>query len=226
MEDNCDALGKIYLLHEQYTQGQEAVCEKSCADCCTCNVTLTSLEYAFMVRGMGESEKENLGKRALKGCAGKRFQPGYTINKMASLCLEGQEPPEEENDPAWGPCPLLREKICTVYETRPLGCRMLLSQVKCSQLGYARMPPFVLTLNNLFMQVVEHLDARGISGNLTDMILQNMYHKKACPNADCSSAHFVNNSKAPAFMIPPEHREQVRPLMAQLSCIIEDQQKR
>ena len=203
------------------------VCEKGCSACCTCNVTLTSLEYAFMVKGMGEQEKKRLGERALKCRAGKRFQPGYTINKMAALCLDGQEPQEEENDPAWGTCPLLREDMCTIYETRPLACRMLLSQVQCRQLGYAQMPPLVLTLNNLFMQVVEHLDAQGISGNLTDMILWYL-HKDDGGSGYISplSAHLINNSRVPVFMIPPEHREQLGSLMAKLSSIMADQQKR
>ncbi|GAB6146337.1 YkgJ family cysteine cluster protein [Desulfocicer niacini] len=227
MENKAEVLGRIYLLHEQYTREHGMVCEKGCSACCTCNVTLTSLEYAFMVNGMGEKEKKRLEERALKGRAGKRFQPGYTINNMAALCLAGQEPPEEENDPAWGTCPLLREDMCTIYETRPLACRMLLSQVQCRQLGYAQMPPLVLTLNNLFMQVVEHLDARGISGNLTDMILwHSQRENEGTGDVSPLSAHLINNSRAPVFMVPPEHREQLGPLMAQLSSIMADQQKR
>ncbi len=226
VKEACDLLAEIYQLHEQYTRGQETVCGPGCAACCTCNVTMTSLEYAFVVRGMGDGEQRALRDRAMQGRAGKRFQPAYTINKMAALCLDGKELPQEENNPAWGRCPLLREEMCTIYETRPLGCRMLLSQTRCRQVGYAQMPPFVVTVNNLFMQVVEHLDAQGTSGNLTDMILWQADGQGADAGVSGRPSHILNNSRAPVFMVPPEHRERVRPLMGQLSRILEGQEKR
>ena len=33
------------------------------------------------------------------------------------------------------------------------------------------MDPFVLTVNHLILQTIEHVDARGFSGNLTDIIM-------------------------------------------------------
>ncbi len=225
MEKRCDVLARIYLLHDEYTRGHGAVCEQGCASCCTCNVTMTSLEYAFVVDGMGEREKNQLAQKVVQGRRERRFQPEYTINNMAVRCLEGKEIPEEENDPSWGQCPLLHQGTCTIYEKRPLGCRMLISQVKCQEAGYARMPPFVLTLNNLFQQVVEHMDARGTFGNLTDMILW----QAECTHKDALfplPAHILNNCRAPVFMVPPEHQEQIRPLMVKLSRLMEDHEKR
>jgi len=226
MEKRCDVLARIYLLHDEYTDGHGAVCEQSCASCCTCNVTMTSLEYAFVVDGMDELEKNKLAQKIVQGRSERRFQPAYTINEMAARCLKGKEIPEEENDPSWGQCPLLYQGACTIYEKRPLGCRMLISQVKCQEVGYARMPPFLLTLNNLFQQVVEHMDARGTSGNLTDMILW----QAECAHKDALShppgPHILNNCRAPVFMVPPEHQEQIRPLMAKLSHLMEDHEKR
>jgi len=225
MGKKADVLARIYLLHDEYTQGHGEVCEKGCASCCTCNVTMTSLEYAFMVDGMEDEEKYRLAQKVVQRRSEPRFQPQYTINNMATRCLEGKEIPEEENDPCWGQCPLLSQGICTLYEKRPLGCRMLISQVKCHEVGYARMPPFILTVNTLFQQVVEHMDVRGISGNLTDMILYQaggahtevLFHPPA---------HILNNCRAPVFMVPPEHQEQIRPLMAKLSRLMEDYEKR
>ena len=224
MEKKCDVLARIYLLHDEYTHGHGAVCEKGCASCCTCNVTMTSLEYAFVMDGMGELEKIKLAQKVDQGRSARRFQPEYTINSMAARCLEGREIPEEENDPAWGQCPLLQQGACTIYEKRPLGCRMLISQVTCQKVGYARMPPFVLTLNNLFQQVVEHMDARGTSGNLTDMILWQAEsgHKDALSPLP---AYILNNCRAPVFMVPPEHQEQIRPLMMKLSALMENRQQ-
>ena len=226
VKNACDLLAEIYQLHEQYTREQETACRPGCAVCCTCNVTMTSLEYAFMVRGMDAGEQKSLRESIMQNRSEKRFQPVYTINKMATLCLEGKDLPEEENDPAWGRCPLLREEMCTVYETRPLGCRMLLSEIRCRQMGYARMSPFIVTLNNLFMQVVEHLDARGTSGNLTDMILWQTDPQGKDAGMAVRPFHILNNVRAPVFMVPPEHQERVRPLMVQLSRILEDQEKR
>ncbi|SMC52197.1 Putative zinc-or iron-chelating domain-containing protein [Desulfocicer vacuolatum DSM 3385] len=221
MEKKCDALARVYSLHDEYTRGHGAVCEQGCASCCTCNVTMTSLEYAFMVDGMDERERAGLEQRVTQGRTAPRFQPMHTINNMALLCIEGKEIPEEENDPSWGQCPLLDQGSCTIYEKRPLGCRMLFSQVKCRDAGYARMPPYVLTLNNLFQQVVEHMDARGTSGNLTDMILWQAKSEMAdsLPNPP---AYILKNYRAPVFMVPPEHQDQIRPLMVKLSRLMED----
>ena len=68
------------------------------------------------------------------------------------------------------------------------------------------------------------MDARGTSGNLTDMIL----YQVECAHKDVLShpPYILNNCSAPVFMVPPEHQEQIRPLMATLSRLMEGYEKR
>lgn len=219
--ENYDRLEEIYRLHDRYTAGHGAVCRKGCAACCTCNVTMTSLEAAYLLQGMDALKRGELAARAVEQVAKRRFQPALTINGIAARCLEGESIPEEENDPDWGPCPLLGNGACIVYEKRPLGCRMLLSRVPCRDAGYARMPDMVMTINNLFMQVLEHLDAGGRSGNLADMILWTIHGRDDSHGVfQASFDGLVSNRRAPVFMVPPSHRSTVAPLMNALSRVM------
>ena len=110
---------------------------------------------------------QRLGQAAVK----RRYQPLETLNRLASRCLDGHSAPEEEIDPGWGSCPLLVDDQCPIYPYRPFGCRLMMSKVDCSVGGVGEMDPWWVTLNNLFQQVIEQLDAGGFSGNLTDVLL-------------------------------------------------------
>nr|NJM04649.1 hypothetical protein [Desulfobacula sp.] len=164
-------LKRTYDLYHETLAGLDAepVCREKCACCCTCNVTLTSLEAGFLMDSLGDEKKKDLLSRIEQKFPVARYIPRMTTNGFARLCMEDREVPEEENDPAFGVCPLLEDDLCTVYEARPFGCRALLSEAHCGREGFARVPPLVLTLNTLFLQVIEHLDQDGFSGNLSDM---------------------------------------------------------
>lgn len=125
--------------------------------------------------GLMPDKKAALLENVYKNCSLKRYRPRLTTNGFAALCMKGEEIRDEENDPSWGKCPLLtEEQACPIYEKRPFGCRALLSEMSCSETGYAQIPPLILTINNIFMQYIEHLDAEGFSGNFTDMIISCM----------------------------------------------------
>lgn len=218
---NDERLEEIYRLHDRYTAGHGAVCRQGCSACCTCNVTMTSLEASYLLQDMGALKCREVALRAIAQVEKRRFQPALTINGIAARCLDGKSIPDEENDPNWGPCFLLENGACPLYEKRPLGCRMLLSRVSCHDAGYADMPDIVMTMNNLFMQVVEHLDAGGRSGNFADMILWEIHgrenlHDDLQESFDC----LVPNQRAPVFMVPPSHRARVAPLMEELSRVM------
>lgn len=208
-----DKLRQLYDLYDLVMAKDQFVCYKGCATCCTCNVTLTSLELDYIKVFLGPEKEEAMIDIFRKNLPLKRFQPKTTMNGFARLCMEGGEVLEEENDPLWGVCPLLLNNVCTIYPVRPFGCRSLVSKEDCALHGVATVPAFVLTLNNIFMQYLEHMDCRGVSGNIFDMVLAH--------SSDLSFPRIVtiNNQEAMFLMVPPEHRERVRPLLKDIARI-------
>ncbi len=216
-------LEEIYQLHADAIKEVDAKCEKQCASCCTCNVVMTSLEARYLLSSMGLEEKKVLKKMLEDQFPPKRYIPELTTNQFARYCIEGKQIPEEQNDPSWGNCPALNVDLCTLYEVRPFGCRALLSQGDCSQLGYAQMPPIVLTINDICMQVIEQMDQNGICGNFSDIMALFLSENvpKDLPGMVQNDTHsrFLINEKITVLMVPPEHRKQLSPLLEKISAI-------
>jgi hypothetical protein len=155
----------------------------------------------------------------------KRYIPKMSANRFARLCREDADLPEEENDPSWGKCPLLRNDLCTVYDVRPFGCRAMMSESDCRDTGCAQMPSWALTVNNVFLQAIEHLDQKGYSANLSDMLQLTLFDNKltlqGVQNHTLKNKElFVKNEPIKYLMIPPEHREQMAPIVRNLSHLI------
>ncbi len=212
---NIGILEKIYPLYEKAMAETKVVCREKCADCCTCNVVVTSLETAFILHSMDTESLADLKQRLEEKFPVKRYIPKMTTNQFAAYCLSGQEIPDEENNPDWGKCPFLEEDCCTLYLLRPFGCRSMMSQVNCGKTGYAQVPPLALTITNIFLQYIEHLDYKGFSGNLSDMLALDIhnYEKPDTPRL------FIRNMKIPRLMVPPEHRSAVAPLLKQIAAL-------
>jgi hypothetical protein len=210
-------LERLYGLYEETVDGSDLACKKGCAHCCTVNVTLTSLEGFYTVSQMTESEGTIVWQHLEAASRGKRFQPGYSTNALAQVCLDGGQLPEEENDPQWGQCPVLTDLLCPLYRTRPFGCRCMVSNSNCGNEGFASMSDWVMTLNQVFCQFIEHLDAGGFSGNFTDVLLymksedNRLHYQIHGPMA--ISPPFVANRPIPVLMVPPEHQERLAPIL-------------
>jgi Fe-S-cluster containining protein len=214
-DSRLKALDQLYALYDQFTGGRDIACRKFCADCCTCNVTLTSLEAARIMAGLDDGEKFNLLEKLGKTLANPRFTPKITLNRLADICMQGGDPPDEKIDPAWGACPLLMDKACTIYAVRPFGCRCMTSFQKCSKTGAADMDDFTLTVNHVFLQIIENLDKNGYFGNLSDMLAQTLAKK-----ADGSlPPRLIRNSPLNALLIPPEHGEKIQPILSAFRAI-------
>jgi Fe-S-cluster containining protein len=205
-------LERVYSLYRHALDPFESECRQKCSVCCTCNVTLTSLEAGFIIAALTPQQKKDIQTRIEYHFPPKRYQPDMTTNRFARFCCEGKDIPEEENDPSWGNCPLLVDNLCSIYDVRPFGCRALMSTVPCGENGYARVPPIVLTINNLFLQYIEHLDQEGFSGNLSDMLPFFLSDVVRMPGG----RGFAANEKIAILMVPPEHRERIRPVMEAL----------
>lgn len=222
-EADFERLKRVYALYDEAVESVEVVCAEKCSSCCTCNVTLTSLETGFLIASLTLPEKKKLQNRVERYFPGKRYIPKMTTNMFARMCMQGKDIPEEANDPSWGRCPLLADDMCSLYDARPFGCRALMSGVHCGERGYAQVPPMVLTLNNLFLQTIEHMDEKGFFGNLSDMLSLFLWDNAVTPFSDSSgtteNSRFLVNEKIAVLMVPPEHREKVRPVLEKLSCL-------
>jgi len=211
-EPAIKALEKIYTLYDETIEFFKTACRKKCSACCTCNVTLTRLECLYLTDSLDESEKIKTAETIRFRFPEKRYIPKTSLNRFAVLCAEGHDIPEEENNPEWGKCPLLKNDTCMVYDKRPFNCRAMVSKKQCSENGYADIPDIVLTINHVFAQIIEHIDHKGFSANLSDMILMVIEGMEPEMNT-------VPYEKLSVLMIPPGHKEIMMPVLKKLSCI-------
>jgi Fe-S-cluster containining protein len=217
LEQRLNVLNKIYGLYNDVVKNLDVACKKSCAACCTPNVTMTTLEGYLIADHMISNGRADLFENIQAKISKNRFKPKITTNRLADLCMKGDDPPEEEKKHSNKSCPVLKDNLCPIYEFRPFGCRCFISKHDCSKAGYAEVDPFAMTLNTLFMQFIEHIDPMGFSGNFADVLLL-MASKENCGNYKMNTlnhpgADFVPNLKIKVLMVPPEHRIKVKPVI-------------
>lgn len=211
------ALEAVYRLYDDFAAGLALFCHRGCAHCCTASVTVTSLEARYLLDFLTRTDPSALRRRRIgEGEPGHR-PAAMTINALARLCAEGSPPPEESDAPTPGRCPFLTEEACPVYTARPFACRCLVSRTDCGTTGHATVDDFTLSLNTLFLQCIEHLDAGGFSGNLAVMLgcLDRVTHQDAASPADCPPG-LAANSPLTILMVPPEHRKAMAPWLEKL----------
>ncbi|NEP84460.1 MAG: hypothetical protein F6K39_43925 [Okeania sp. SIO3B3] len=215
-------LDKLYQLYDEECQRFNSVCQKHCADCCTRNVTITTLEGYRIIKHFQENNQQDLIDK-IKNLSNKnRFIPKITTNQMIEYYMENKELPEEENDSSWGACPLLEDDACPTYLLRPFGCRCFLSQKKCGDFGEAFQDPYLITMNTIFIQYIEYLDNKGFTGNFTDVLLyfdQEKNQLKYVNEEMDSPTNLLPNHGIKALMIPPEHQTKANALIKRIhSC--------
>ena len=99
----------------------------------------------------------------------------------------------------------------------------MVSSRRCDETGFADMDPFVVTVNNVILQYIEHVDRDGYSGNLTDLILfmasaenRRRYRDGAL---DRPPEGLIRNHPVRALMVPPRHRQKIAPLLKALEQV-------
>jgi hypothetical protein len=219
-EQKQQQLDQIYDIYASFTDSLDLACRRYCCQCCTRNVTLTSLEAASILDRLDPVDGERLVQQIRSSAALARFQPRITTNELAERCMRGEPLPEEACDPRWGPCPLLEDLSCPLYALRPFACRCLISQSVCENNGHADIDEFALTVNSVFLQVIEHLDRDGCSGNFSDVILylsepENMSAYRQ-GRLVCTAGGLIGNRPVKVLAIPPHHRGRAAPLLNQL----------
>ena len=80
-----------------------------------------------------------------------------------------------------------------------------------------------MTINTIFLQYIEHIDAHGFSGNLIDILVfmhaeknRRTYKTGKLKNPE---AGFVANQPIKVLMVPPEDRHKVKPALKALHDI-------
>lgn len=223
IEQKLKALDRIYEIYEAFAAYLDVACQKHCARCCTRNVTLTTVEAYKILNSLAPVDKARLIKWIKQELHRKRFQPQATTNRIAELCLQGEPLPQETSDENWGVCPMLEDDTCPLYPHRPFGCRCFVSKVDCRRTGCADVNNYTLTVNNIFLQIIEHLDAGGGTGNFSDVLLwlaadenRRAYQSGLLAG---SGSGLIANQPLKFLMIPPEHRIQAEPLIQKIRSI-------
>lgn len=213
-------LEQIYAIYDEFSATLDLACGKNCACCCTNNVTLTTLEAAKILNDLSSDNKTRIISKIRTGMNKRRFQPRLTTNQLAKLCAGGIEPPSDNSEPKGEECSILENDLCPIYPLRPFGCRCLVSIHNCGEKGYAEIDEFVLSVNTVFLQFIEHIDVPGCTGNLIDVlqVLSSEQRRQAyeAGTLRCSNVELIPNQPLQVIMIPPQHRTRIHPILQSL----------
>jgi hypothetical protein len=93
LEARLLVLEELYRIFEGFINTQPLACTRGCESCCTCNVTLTTLEGLNLVRHLETGGQTAWAAGLRRSAAGPRFQPRLTLNRMAALCAADEPLP-------------------------------------------------------------------------------------------------------------------------------------
>jgi len=206
-------LHALYGVYQNLVEEFVFACERGCSVCCTHNVLATTAEVDLMMDFVAQIDRPDLVTKMRQGTQGKRMRPRMTLNALAECCLRREEPPDPINDYDFVPCPLREPDGCPVYPARPFACRSLWSTERCAVDGAAVPDSLLLTLNGVFEQLIEHMDAGGLAGNMIDLfsVLSDQPTRTAYQGGQPVEAadHVIATRANPGLLVPPAHRSKV-----------------
>jgi Fe-S-cluster containining protein len=221
IDQRLAALAHFYRVYDQFCNSLDNLaCRKFCADCCSRNVTMTTLEGLHLLQGLDAAQQAECLAALTQGADQDIFRPRWTTNQIAALCRDGHDAPDDDVVHDGSRCFLLSDAACSLYGLRPFGCRCMVSRQACASKGYADVDDWVLTVNTVFLQTIEHIDRPGGFGNMQDVLLaleREEWRTAYCdgrPPAEASG--LIPNHPAPMLMVPPEHRERIQPILAEM----------
>ena len=223
IERKLKALAAVCTVYDEFAAARAAACRPHCTTCCTTHVTVTTLEAYRIREALSLGQWSELMERLAGQAHLPRFRPTLTTNALASICAAGGDPPVETEEGLPAACPLLAADLCSIYALRPFNCRCFTSCRPCGPTGYADVEEFVVSLNTVFLQTIEHLDSDGCSGNLLDVLAVMADEAKrrayAAGAPACSADGLIANRPMRVLMLPPEHRAQAEPFLKKLRQI-------
>jgi len=168
---------------------------------------MTTLEGGLIIAFLGERQEiAQTGNLLAK--MSPTVAPAVTANEYAETYLNREEA-ALQNDPApwnFSPCIFLNRGCCTIYPVRPFGCRSFNSIIPCPENDMAEVPPLVITVNAVCMQIIEHLDSDGgLWGNMADVLKVLL----AGPKRTEEQSRLLPARPNPGFLVPPSERESV-----------------
>ncbi len=223
LANRINALDQIYAAYDRFCDSLDLACKKYCAHCCTSNVILTTLEGYIIADRLMRAGKLYMIDQLLQADVPSRYQPQISTNRLAELYAANAKVPEEEIGTEWEECSMLDKNTCTIYDLRPFGCRCLISRQNCGQTGFADIDDFTLSVNTVFLQTIEHLDADGCSGNLIDVlrVMASGDNRQAYAEdrLKCEAGGLIVNWSLKVLMIQPEYRTRMEPILQELRQI-------
>lgn len=228
IDEKRNALIHLYHVLEEIHEDRSSFCHQGCSDCCTQHITMTSLEGYHLFDYLIQSTRHNATPHLFLS-EQRHHPPPATINTWAKRCAENNEMVEDgqtaDTTPAVGVCPLLAEHRCTVYPARPLACRIMISQKDCRLSGLADMKSVDVTINNVMMQFVEHIDQNGLTGHMFDIMtyLFRADHRHTYESTGILDVApgLLQNQPLTVLMVPPEHRPTIGPVLHKLNPAME-----
>lgn len=213
-------LQALYAVYDEISEEFEVACRRECNTCCSHNVLATTLETMYIRNGLLTAERPDCIEHIRAVLQERYMRPSVTVNGLAVHCFRREEPPEQSQDYDHAPCPILEPSGCPAYQARPFACRAMWSEITCQPGGEATIDPFILTVNGVFEQLIEHIDVRGLCGNLID-IMEHMNDDTVRGHYERGDAlmptyPFLPTTPSPGFLVPAEHRPAVRPVLERI----------
>jgi len=221
IKTKLDLLEKIYNIFDSFISDIDSACTEKCNDCCSQDVIITTLEAYQISNFLIENKKEHFFDIIEEQINKAHYQPQITINELAKLCKNNEEIKDDIRQSSNEKCPLLDNEKCTIYPIRPLSCRSLISTIKCDENGFATIDPFVISVSNMFQQIIENLDKKGCTGNLIDVvhIMKSSENRLKYENDDLYMQPLLKNHFSDSLLVPSEHIEKIKPIYRSLGNI-------
>lgn len=209
----------LYEFVEQWHGSLHGIsCQRGCSTCCTSQVTATEVEAALIHEHLIVHEISHPHLQLSPNCPA----AAYTTNEFAEACLKGIELKEIGE----GAFPPIQEKCsfldsaeeCSIYQVRPLMCRLFISLSPCHSIGSATIPEELLTINVALQQILEHICAGHRWGSLT--ALMERFTRK---NETMQASEALRICRTlPGFLIQPGELEAVNQQMQSLFSMSKD----
>ena len=182
----------------------QLACQRRCSVCCTDRVTVTEAEAA---RILAFSQPEALSQQHLR----KQIPSPVTTNEFAYACLHGVDLEAADFSELPSACPFLTNAMeCTVYQVRPLMCRLFISTVPCKEGGEAIIQEGIFLTQIVLQQLTEHISQGTKWGNLITML-------RYCSSPDASGFEDLRVCREiPGFPLSPQEKKELAPRLQPL----------
>jgi Fe-S-cluster containining protein len=214
IDQKKELLNGIYTVYSNWIKCFSLACQMGCAACCTQSVSMTSLEGEVILDFIKRNGMEIWLSEKLAQASRGKAKTALTMNQFADACLKHREI-DGDSLGSWdfAPCVFLEEKLCSIYEVRPFGCRSFGSLVQCAEDRAAEMESMHLAVNTVFTQIIEHLSSDGgYCSNMTDILL-NLKNRE---DRD-GKLYLLLAQPIPGFLLEPNEVKVVKVLLQQLS---------